>query len=346
MSDVMPRAFLNEIVANIDEDTPRLVYADWLQEQGRDERAEFIRVQVERARLPAWDVAQVRLAIREAQLLKRHGEEWLAEIPAPAGARWEGFRRGIVAEVSFATFETFRERAQQCRNVVPVEAVTVRWPRKREGTKAVPPIAELRELALTGRPADVNEIAWLADSPQLATLRALTARGLWLEGLQRLVASPHLGSLRSFRLPSNNLGNAGVVAITRAASVTGLEELTLTSQAYERYGEDPTVQASGVQALVNWAGLANVRRLTMTGSNIGREGLRTLVRAPAAAGLKELGLRSAGLDGQALGELDSAVKGLQLEALDLGENLLKDLGAEYVALAGCLGSLQELRLDR
>lgn len=44
-------ALLAAIRANPEEDTPRLVYADWLQEHGQEERAEFIRVQVEYARL-------------------------------------------------------------------------------------------------------------------------------------------------------------------------------------------------------------------------------------------------------------------------------------------------------
>jgi uncharacterized protein (TIGR02996 family) len=147
----LPKGFLDEIVANIDDDTPRLVYADWLAEKGRDDRAEFIRVQVERARRPAWDAGQVRLRLREQELLKRHGEEWLAEMPAVEGAKWEGFRRGIVAEVSFASFEAMRANAHTCRRVAPVEAVTVRWPRQREEGRDVPPIAELRELSLTGR---------------------------------------------------------------------------------------------------------------------------------------------------------------------------------------------------
>src|SRR5690242_12487405 len=135
-------SFLEDIVANIDDDTPRLVYADWLAENGRDDRAEFIRVQIERARRPAWDAAQVRLRLREAELLKAHGEKWLAEMPAIEGARWEGFRRGVVAEVSFASFEAMRASAHACRAVAPVEAVTVAWPRRIEAEVA--PIAELR----------------------------------------------------------------------------------------------------------------------------------------------------------------------------------------------------------
>lgn len=44
---------LAAILANPACDTARLVYADWLQENGEPERAEFIRVQVELARGPA-----------------------------------------------------------------------------------------------------------------------------------------------------------------------------------------------------------------------------------------------------------------------------------------------------
>src|SRR5262245_2593359 len=43
--------FLAAIRAAPDDDTPRLVYADWLDEHGDPDRAEFIRVQVELARL-------------------------------------------------------------------------------------------------------------------------------------------------------------------------------------------------------------------------------------------------------------------------------------------------------
>jgi uncharacterized protein (TIGR02996 family) len=43
-------AFLLAICENPDDDTPRLVFADWLQEHGDEARAEFIRVQIELAR--------------------------------------------------------------------------------------------------------------------------------------------------------------------------------------------------------------------------------------------------------------------------------------------------------
>src|SRR5262249_48634452 len=159
---------------------------DWLMEHGHDDRAEFIRVQVELARLPAWDGERVRLRLREQELLKRYGERWLSALPAIEGVKWEGFRRGIVAEVSFASFEARRTHAHAGGGAAPSGAVPARWPRRREKNLPDAPIAELRELSLTGRPNDHDEIGRLADSPQLATLRCLTARGLWAHGLARL----------------------------------------------------------------------------------------------------------------------------------------------------------------
>jgi uncharacterized protein (TIGR02996 family) len=347
MSGGLGKTFLEEIVANIDEDTPRLAYADWLSENGREERAEFVRVQVERASLPAWDAAQVPLRLREAELLKKHGEEWLAEIPAPDGARWEGFRRGIVAEVSFKDFEAMRKLAHECRAVAPVEAVTVRWPRRREAERSVKPIAELRELSLRGMLDSEDAVEWLAESPQLATLRCLTTRGLWADTLETLAASPHLANLRVLRLPSNNFGNPGIEALVGAASLKSLEELDLSAlAAHERYNYDPVIRAAGMDMLVGWAGLAKVRVLNLSRNDLTRDGLRALVRSPNAAKLKELSLRTCQLNGSAMAELDSASEKLKLESLDLGENVLKEVGAEYVAVVPCLGKLKALKLDR
>lgn len=51
-------ALLAAILAQPKEDTPRLVYADWLEENGQPERAEFIRLQIELALL-AVTIAQL-----------------------------------------------------------------------------------------------------------------------------------------------------------------------------------------------------------------------------------------------------------------------------------------------
>ncbi len=48
--DVMRENFLADICEHPDDDTPRLIYADWLDDQGDRDRGEFIRVQCEMAR--------------------------------------------------------------------------------------------------------------------------------------------------------------------------------------------------------------------------------------------------------------------------------------------------------
>ena len=191
------------------------------------------------------------------------------------------------------------------------------------------PITELRELSLTGRPADENEVMRLAGSPQLATLRCLTAGGLWAEGLQRLVASPHLARLKALRLPANTLGNAGVLALVRAAALTALEELDLSGRGVaERYHEDPIVRSPGMETLAGWAGLAGVRSVMLSGNEVGRAGLRALLRSSHAGTLKELSLRGGRLDGQAMAEFRDALPGLRLEVQDLGE-IIQEVQRDY-----------------
>jgi uncharacterized protein (TIGR02996 family) len=346
MSGRIGEVFLEQITAEADDDATRLVFSDWLEELGEHERAEFIRVQVERANLPPWDAAQVALRIREQELLKKHGETWLKEMPEIPGVRWEGFRRGIVAVVSFVSFDALRASAHACRAIAPIEAVRVHWPRRRESTDNVPRIAELRELTLTGRPFG-SETARLADSPQLATLRVLKALGLDAQDLGRLAASPHLAQLRTLCLTSNGVGTAGVRSLTQAATLKNLETLDLTGPGYyESYYDNPLIDLAGMEALADWKGLSSVRSLSLSGSDVRPAGLRRLLQSPHAAGLTSLSLRSGRLGGDAMAEFADANQQLQLQTLDLGENVLKDSGAEHLAAAKCLSELKILRLDR
>jgi uncharacterized protein (TIGR02996 family) len=50
-------AFLADIIESPDDDTPRLVYADWLEDNDQPDRAAFIRVQCRPAKLPGGDAA-------------------------------------------------------------------------------------------------------------------------------------------------------------------------------------------------------------------------------------------------------------------------------------------------
>ncbi len=71
-------ALLKAIIAHAEEDTPRLAYADWLDENGDPDRAEFIRVQCRLADMPPNDPDWVGLHERQdelsARLRHRHSE--------------------------------------------------------------------------------------------------------------------------------------------------------------------------------------------------------------------------------------------------------------------------------
>jgi uncharacterized protein (TIGR02996 family) len=129
-------ALLRAILTNPEEDMPRLVLADWLEENGCPERAEFVRVQVELARLEAttelddrgWPVYGhggengyceacepfERLRGRKAALLGLYYGDWSAQLHQAIGCPQPhvhsfafDFARGFVAKLT-CTAEAWR----------------------------------------------------------------------------------------------------------------------------------------------------------------------------------------------------------------------------------------------
>lgn len=339
----LSQGFLGDIIANPGDDTPRLVFADWLSEHGREERAEFIRVQVQRSRLPRWDAAQVRLRVREAELLAAHGEAWRAELAKLEGVEWGGFRRGFVAEAKLASFAALREGA--CFEAAPVEAVSMRWPRRGEAD-GLGPFPGLRELAMLGRLVAHEDAERLAASPLLSTLRALDLVGcqIGLEGLRRVVASPHLGRLEALWAADNNIGDGIGAALRTAPALGRLEELDLSESGDDGYYGYQVCTAGGMAELAAWPGLAGIRRLDLSGHDCRQNQLAELLRSPNAAGLKELKLQNThNYDGWGA-LLNEATPELSLDVLDItGNNYRGDAGE--LADNPRLGNLKVLRID-
>src|SRR5829696_8412243 len=91
-------AFLQDVLERPEDDTPRLIFADWLDDHGKYARAEFIRLQIERSRLPPSPAAAA-LDARIADLLARHDEEFAGPVVAALANGWD-FQRGFVHEVT------------------------------------------------------------------------------------------------------------------------------------------------------------------------------------------------------------------------------------------------------
>jgi uncharacterized protein (TIGR02996 family) len=90
-------AFLQAILENLDDDFPRLVLADWLEEHD-DPRGEFIHIQCRLARMDADDAQRDEMEAREGELLRLHQDEWLGTI-RPLLSGWT-FRRGFLDAMS------------------------------------------------------------------------------------------------------------------------------------------------------------------------------------------------------------------------------------------------------
>jgi uncharacterized protein (TIGR02996 family) len=72
-------AFLEAITDAPEDDAPRLVFADWLQEHGDEHdaaRGEYLRLECEVARLPAGDPRRAELTTRASGLWQAHREAW------------------------------------------------------------------------------------------------------------------------------------------------------------------------------------------------------------------------------------------------------------------------------
>jgi len=76
-------ALLRAIVESPDDDAPRLVYADWLDERGESDRAEFIRLQCAIHGSPMPDAEWKALVARCEALLAANEPRWMKEVPGP-----------------------------------------------------------------------------------------------------------------------------------------------------------------------------------------------------------------------------------------------------------------------
>src|SRR5262249_1094923 len=126
LSRVMPKekAFLSAILADPATDAPRLVFADWLEEHGRSERAEFIRVQCRLAALPECDQERKELETRSWELLGSHEEDWVGPLHGLHKQKWWRFHRGFIESISLPA-RVFLAHAKAIFQAAPVSQASL-----------------------------------------------------------------------------------------------------------------------------------------------------------------------------------------------------------------------------
>lgn len=113
--------FIRAILEAPDDDGPRLIYADWLDEHGRHDRAEFIRLQVEAARLPACQQAESMLK-RAEQLLDGQDVSWCPTLGYMIGVA--GWRRGFIDSLS-AEVRSWLRHGRSLRSEQPLRHLSL-----------------------------------------------------------------------------------------------------------------------------------------------------------------------------------------------------------------------------
>jgi uncharacterized protein (TIGR02996 family) len=187
---------LRAVLAEPEADAPRLAYADHLLTSSRpadQARAEFIRVQVDLARLPADDPRWPGLVGRERELLDQYRAAWEKPLrdrfrPSLAtpgrwlrshlfggGGLW-GFRRGFVEHIH-APAASFRAEDAAIFGHTPVRRVVLAHASEYVGALAADPrLNSLASLHLVGNMELDEELHRLAAGARAAGMRVLEFR--------------------------------------------------------------------------------------------------------------------------------------------------------------------------
>jgi uncharacterized protein (TIGR02996 family) len=294
----LDRAFLHDILENPDDDAPRLIYADWLDERGNEARAEFIRLQCELVRLDRYDPRWPGLKRREGQLLAGHSLRWIQDAGVE-GLDEPRFRRGFIEHAAFTDCLEYLNQASRLFQRVPLSSATFGslggWNGEMEQTadlgkffrsRHVRPLRRLEFHAIDQLPGE-DLLASLAHVPPSACLEELdlSDNSLVNEDLEMLARCPTLARLRVLSLADNNYGPAGLRRLMASPHLKNLRELDLGGEALEE------VSVEGVAALAASPSLANLTALSLRGHHIGGEGMSRLAAWPGLQRLVCLNLR-------------------------------------------------------
>ena len=206
------RALLAAVIAAPDDDTPRLVYADWLEDAGDDIQANYIRESVRLATLPLDDPMRPGLQERLTAVIREHSDGWAEELRLPAGIT-RRYRRGFVHTVVFGRLADFLDSAPAWREWAPIEGLVLEcgtgpagdasdeWWEQNEGdftrfTESAD-LGWVRSLTVRGLAAAVEEWYEVMRNPTLAGPRELNVPGCgWTDDeLDLLAGVPHVAAL-------------------------------------------------------------------------------------------------------------------------------------------------------
>ena len=236
-------ALLRAIVAHADDDTPRLVYADWLQEHGDEEQAAYIRDSIRLAGLEPYGRDWKALAGRLRETRDWRGPEWLDRLGL--GRRVAGFNRGLPVRVTFEGADEFFAVADRLFALTPIRALEIcAYSGSRLGSDGVRRLAAMPELA------------------RLTDLRLIEHQRIDPNAWRALFRSPHARNLEFLGLSGCDLGAAVVAELAAAAPMANLIDLDLSFN---------SIGAAGARAILDSRYLRRLELLWLENNFVGEE---------------------------------------------------------------------------
>jgi uncharacterized protein (TIGR02996 family) len=316
-------AFLRAIIERPDDDLPRLVYADYLDDVGDHTRAEFIRVQCELAKLSDDDPRRPALEDREHELLQEHEPAWHGDTGELS--EW-AFRRGFLHSITAAGFDLLESEVR----LFSAHPITD-WAYQHPASEYT-------------RPADLLAAAWVC---RIRSIDVSAAGNRVHDWATVFADADHLPALREFDL-SNNPSIGELSDLLYRSPITK----QLTSLAFGgrsgfgfRWGdaENETLDVARFNEAL--AG-SRLEHLAAFDCGLTSAGLRWLLAAPYSAHLKSLDVSSNHIGPDAWRAFHRCPTGMRLERLDVSGTALAGVSLERVLDAAVLEDLTRFDMSR
>jgi uncharacterized protein (TIGR02996 family) len=294
------------VLAAPDDDTPRLVYADYLDDTGvRADaiRVRFIRNQIALARAEPWSDEYDRLYRATAPVEFKYRKQWAPGVEGIVIVEGNTFVRGFLGWVTCYS-KRFVADGAKLFATHPVRAVkfaamnSTRGAATAEELAACPHLARLHSLHIGGGAVDDHYLAVVGASPHAAGVRRLTLGdcGASKDVLKQL-GDPCFPGLRELELWNAVHSTAGAGVVAKAKNLARLEVLRVCQGAE---ATDVPLRGPGAVLLAESPHLRGLTELELRNQELRKKGAEAFAAAYAWPGLVRLGLRGNGILGSAI----------------------------------------------
>jgi uncharacterized protein (TIGR02996 family) len=352
-------AMLETILADPGDDAPRLVYADWLEDEGENAYAEFIRLQCamewQRRDSRAWHASAVRAVELMGQLAAYF--PYTSEAPELASTREEllDALRGMAPRRGFPSVlavvpDLYRRYAPAVHLQFPflhylrfegvsglqevwetetyenILGITIDAPPARRSylpTKLVRcrSLHRLTELRMSGNRIGVTGLTALCEAKFLPLLKTLHLADCGLGQLSApFTALPFQGQLRDLVLDENEIGDKDLIFLLTVRGLAGLLSLSLARN---------QLTSAGLEILVGLRLAPQLKSLNLAWNRVGNTGVQALTRHQQWR-LEALNLTRCMIGDRALEHLVHSPIVERLEHLDLSYNHIQHAGVEHL----------------